>query len=396
MKKNLPQLSLVALAVCAFPAIAQQAAPQTAPAERVFQFRAAAGVERDDNVLRQSTGEISDTIGSLSVGAHAEKTIGLQRLRGDIEATTYKYGDQSNLDYTTINYSAAWDWSITPHFHGVLSADRRQAREVSTDPLTFANRVGRRTEKAEVLEGTYDVGARIRALAGVTHTSSESTEPRSWDASPRVRSARVGIGYETPKGTLLTLRARKGQGEYTDPTVGAASGDFDENEVELALKWPVTAKTAVEARIAHIKREHDTAPQLDFSGMVGGASVSWEVTAKTRFIAGYAHDLVATGLLTGGHVKTDRIYFTPVWQFDPKFAVNFRYDRSERRWRDVPVASPDLGRNEKVEYAQIGLDWVPRNFLTVSTTLRSEKLDSNLPGASYKATIFGVAAKATF
>ncbi|MBG9390075.1 XrtB/PEP-CTERM-associated polysaccharide biosynthesis outer membrane protein EpsL [Caenimonas aquaedulcis] len=387
------QLSLIALATaCAFPALAQDAAP----APKVITFRAGVGVEHDTNVLRQSTGEISDNIGTVSVGAHADKTIGLQRLRGDIEATTYRYQDQTNLNYSTINYSAAWDWSLTPHFHGVLSADRRQAREVSTDPITFGNRIGRRTEKAEVLEGTYDVGARLRALAGVTHTSSESTEPRSWDASPSVRSVRLGVGYETPKGSLLTLRARRGDGDYKDPTPGAAAGSFKENEVELAVKWPVTAKTTVEGRIAHLQREHDIAPQLDFSGMVGGASVSWEVTAKTRFIAGYQHDLVATGLLTGGHVETDRIFFTPVWQFDPKFAATFRYDRSERRWRDVPVASPDQGRSEKVEYAQIGLDWTPRQAITVSTTLRSEKLNSSLPGASYKATVFGVAAKATF
>jgi exopolysaccharide biosynthesis operon protein EpsL len=362
----------------------------------VFQLRAAAGIEHDDNVLRQSTGEISDSIGTLSVGVHADKRIGLQRLRGDIEASTYRYQDQTNLNYSTINYSAAWDWSITPHFHGVLSADRRQYREVSTDSITFVNRIGRRTERAEVLEGIYDVGAAVRLLGGVTHTSSESTEPRSWDASPRVRSARVGVGYETAKGTLLTLRARRGDGEYTDPTPGAAAGDFKENEVELALKWPVTVKTAVEARVAHLRREHDLAPQLDFSGMVGGASVNWEITGKTRLIAGYQHDLLATGLLTGGHVETDRVYLTPVWQVSPQIAVNARYDRSERRWRDVPAGGADIGRNEHVETMGVGLDWEPRRVITVSTSLRSEKLSSSLPASSYKATVFGVAVKAKY
>jgi exopolysaccharide biosynthesis operon protein EpsL len=398
LKKNLITRSLLlatAGAAIGAPAFAQSA-PPAAPADRVFSFRAAAGIERDDNVLRRNTGEISDTVGSLSVGAHAEKTISLQRLRGDIEATTYRYSDQSNLNYTTLNYSAAWDWSITPRFHGVLSADRRQFREVATDTTTFANLIGRRTEKAEVLEGTWDAGASLRAIAGVTHTSSETNLPNSWDASPRVRSARIGLGWETPKGTLLTLKARHGKGEYTDPTPTAARGDFKEDELEVALKWPVSAKTAVEARIAHLKREHDTAPQLDFSGMVGGASVNWEVTAKTRLIAGYAHDLLATGLLAGGHVETDRIYLTPVWQFDPQWSANLRYDRSERKWRDVPVGSPDLGRSERVELAQVGVDWKPRRFLTVSGYLRGEKLASSLPGGSYKATVFGVAAKATF
>lgn len=389
--KNLnirPLLSLAALCV-------GSAAYGAEEPTGVFQFRAAAGVERDDNVLRQSSGEISDNIGMLSVGAKVDKRIGLQRLRADLEATTYKYQDQSNLDYHTINYSAAWDWSLTPRFHGVLSADRRQYREVATDSLTFANRVGRRTERVELLEGMYEVGARWRALAGVRHTANESTEPGTWDASPRVRSAHIGAGYETPKGTLLTLKHRRGDGEYTDVTAGRAAGDFDEEETELALKWPVTIKTNVEARIAHLKRDHDIAPQLDFSGMVGGASVNWEITGKTRLIAGYAHDLVASGLIAGGHVEADRIYITPVWQVAPHIALNARFDRAERRWKDVP-SGPDVGRSETIQTVGVGVDWDPRPAFTVSAGVRGEKLSSSLPSASYKATVFAVAVKARF
>ncbi|MDB5874132.1 MAG: hypothetical protein JWQ07_3574 [Ramlibacter sp.] len=389
--KNLPIRPLLSLAALCVGSAAYGADEQTG----VFQFRAAAGVERDSNVLRQNTGEISDNIGMLSVGVKADKRIGLQRLRADVEATQYKYQDQSSLDYHTINYSAAWDWSLTPRFHGVLSADRRQYREVTTDSLTFANRIGRRTERNEVLEGVYDVGASWRALAGFTRSSSESTEPRSWDASPVVRSARVGVGYETPKGSLLTLKYRRGDGEYTDTTPGAATGGFKEKETELALKWPVTIKTAIDARIAHVSREHSVAPQLDFSGMVGGANINWEISAKTRLIAGYMHDLIASGLVTGGHVETDRVYITPVWQVLPHIALNARYDRSERRWRDVP-AGADVGRHETVEAAGVGLDWDPRPALTVSTSLRGEKLASSLPLSSYNATIFAVAVKARF
>jgi exopolysaccharide biosynthesis operon protein EpsL len=389
--KKLPIHSLLPLAaLCAAPAVFGAESADT------FQFRAAAGVEHDSNVLRQNTGEIADNIGMLSVGLKADKRFGLQRLRADVEATTYKYQDQSNLDYHTLNYSAAWDWSVTPRFHGVLSADRRQQREVSTDSVTFVNSIGRRTERTEVLEGIYEVGAAWRALGGVTHTSSESTEPRSWDASPSVRSARIGVGYETPKGSLFTLKYRRGDGEYTDMTPGAAAGDFKEDEVELALKWPVTIKTSVDARLAHIRRDHDIAPQLDFSGMVGGASVNWEITAKTRLIAGYMHDLIASGLLAGGHVQTDRVYFTPVWQVAPHIALNFRYDRSQRRWRDVPTGGADAGRSENVEAVQVGAEWDPRPALTVSTSLRGEKLKSSLPASSYNATIFAVAVKARF
>jgi hypothetical protein len=154
-------------------------------------------------------------------------------------------------------------------------------------------------------------------------------------------------------------------------------------------------KTSVEARLAHLKRDHDVAPQLDFSGMVGGATVNWEITGKTRVIAGYAHDLVASGLITGGHVVADRVYVTPVWQVASHISLNARFDHAERRWKDVP-AGPDVGRSETVQTIGVGVDWDPRPALTVSGSLRNEKLSSSVPAGSYKATIFGVAVKARF
>lgn len=389
--KKLPIRPLLALtAICA-----GQAAFGAEPTD-VLQFRAGAGIEHDNNVLRTPSGGDSDDIGTLSVGVKFDKRISLQRLRADVEATTYRYRDHDELNYNTINYGLAWDWSITPRFHGVASADRRQSREVSTDPVTFVNRVGRRTERNELLEGTYEAGAAWRVLGGVQRTSSESTEPRSWDASPTVRSARVGLGYVYPSGTTVTARLRHGNGEYKDPTPGAPTGDFKETEGDVELNWPITGKTTVNARLGHLKREHDTAPQMDFSGAVGAASVNWEITGKTRLIAGYNHDLVAAGDIIGGFVKSDRIYLQPIWQATAKTAFNLRYDRSERRWTDVPAGSANLGRRDTVEYASVGVDWEALRNVTVSASARREKLDTNLPSSSYTASIYGVAVKARF
>ena len=141
--------------------------------------------------------------------------------------------------------------------------------------------------------------------------------------------------------------------------------------------------------------DHDIAPQLDFSGMVGGASINWEVTGKTRVIAGYSHDLVASGLITGGHVVADRVYLTPVWQVVPHISLNARFDHIDRRWKDVS-AGADVGRSEKVQAVGVGADWNPRPAFTVSAGVRGEKLSSSLPSSSYNATIFAVAVKARF
>ena len=360
-----------------------------------FQVRAGVGVEHDSNVLRQPTA-VSDTAATASLGLKFDRRYSLQRFRADIEAATYRYQDHSELNYSTINYNAAWDWSFTPKLHGVVSADRKQFRETTTDTLSGVNRVGRRTERTELAEGVYELGAAWRALAGVSRTSAKSTEPNTYDASPVVRSAYVGAGYELASGSSITARFRHGKGEYTDPTAGAATGDFRENEADVLLKWPVTAKTAVEARLGHLERTHPGAPQRDFSGLVGSATVSWDITGKTRLMAQAAHDLSATGLASGGHVESNRFWVQPVWKPTAHTAVKLRYEYIRRSWQEVPIGSPDLGRRESIQNALIGFEWEPRPKIAVSTSIRNERLKSNLFFGGYRATIYGIAGKLYF
>ena len=393
MKKHpiRPLLPIAALLMA--PAVmAQSQPPET---NNAFQLRAGLGVEHDSNVLRQPNA-VSDTVTNASVGLKFDRRYSLQRLRADVEAATYRYQDQDQLNYSTLNYSAAWDWSFTPKLHGTISADRKQYRDVTSDPTTGANLVGRRTERTELAEGIYELGAAWRALAGVSHSSVKTTEPISYDGSPTVRSTYVGAGYELASGTSITGRLRHGNGEYKDPTAGGA--EFHENEADVRLRWPVTAKTTLQARVGRLERTHSSAPQRDFSGFVGDASVNWEITGKTRLLAQVAHDLSASGFDlsgAGGHVSSNRFIVQPTWNATAQTAVNLRYEYVRRSWEDVPIGS-DIGRRERVQNASIGVDWAPRPKILVSATLRNERQKSNLGFGNYRATIYGVAGKLYF
>ncbi len=362
------------------------------PGEPGFQLRALVGIEHETNALRVPSGANpkSDELAILGVGAKFNRRYGLQRIRADVEANTYRYRDQDDLNFNTINYALAWDWQVTPRAHGIISADRKQFREVTTDPVVLTNRVGRRTERAEIAEGTYDVTAAWRALAGVSHTQSSSSVANPWDASPSVRSVRLGVGYELPSKTSLYARFRRGDGEYSDSTLGAANSDFRENEAELVVNWPLTVKTSVEGRLGRLERNHSSAPQRDFDGVVGHANLRWEITGKTRLAAGVGRDLSATGLAGGGYVQQTRFYIGPVWQATAQLAVNARYDRATRDWKDIPAGAAELGKSERVQLLSAGVDWEPRRFLTVSTYVRGERLKSNL-NSGYRSTTVGAA-----
>lgn len=360
-----------------------------------IQFRAISGLERESNPRRTTSGGTSDTLLLLGVGVAADARFGLQRVRADVEANTYRYDRDSSRNYNVLNYALAWDWSITPRFRGVLAADRKQYRDVATDPATLANVVGRRTQRTELAEGVWEAGSSLRLAGSVSHSKVSSTAPVTWDASPEVTSARVGVGYELPSGTSVYLRHRRGNGEYTDPAPGTTFGEFDENETDVVLKWPITAKTSIDARLGHLRRKHDVAPQSDFSGAVGSGVVTWEATAKTRLQAGVTRDLSSTAQAAGGHVRHNRFFVGPLWRATEAIAVNVRYDRLAREWKGVPAGTSEFGRDETFRMLSASVEWAPRRWLAVTGYVRGERHKSNL-NSGYRNTTVGAAVKAFF
>jgi exopolysaccharide biosynthesis operon protein EpsL len=351
-------------------------------------------VEHDSNVLRTSAGQVSDTAYNIGAGLRYNKQFSLQRVRADVQWDMWRYGDHSELNFNTLNYGLGWDWSITPQFHGTLSADRRQFREVTTDPVApFANRIGRRTERNELAEGGFGLNGPFRIVAGVSHYRTESTVPGSWDASPDITFWHVGAGYEAPSGSNVTVRYKRGQGEYHDltaPAFATLDSDFRDTEEELAFRWLFSGKTTISGRLAHVERKH-AASILDFSGFAGGLNVNWDITAKTTLVGGWLHDISATGLATGGHVDSDRFFIAPVWHATAKTSFTARYDRTRREWKDVAP-----GRSDTVESLQAGVDWQALRTISVGGYIRNERLASSIPNAGYRATVYGVQARGTF
>ena len=378
--------------------LAPAAMAQASLADEGLHVQARLGVEHDSNVLRTSGATTSDTAYTAGVGLRYNKQFSLQRIRADIQADTWRYSSHNELNFNTLNYSAAWDWAVTPRVHGTVSADRKQFREVTTDPVTFGNRIGRRTERTELAEGAYDLAGSWQVLAGVSHYRTESTEPGSWDASPDITFWHVGAGYVGANGSTASLRYKRGDGDYHDPTFAsfaALNSSFRDEEIEFRARWSVTGKTTVDGRLAHVSRKHGGAPQLDFSGMVGGANVTWDITGKTSLVAGLQRDLSATGLPVGGSVESDRFFVAPVYHWTAKTSFTARYDYIHRNWKDVPAAFFVNGRNETLETIQLGADWEAVRKITVSGYVRQEKLRSSV-NAGYRANVFGVIARASF
>ncbi len=353
-----------------------------------LQFRAMAGVERDDNVLRTNGGEISDTITGLGLGLRYQKRVSRQQFVVDAEVNHYNF-DKIGNDYQTLNYSAAWLWQAGERWEGIASADRRQFRDVTSNGVIAG--IDRRTERNELFEAGYKLGASWRVLGGLQHNATRSSDPNSWDGSLSQNSVRFGAAYEPATGSSVALRFRRGDGDYDNAPVAS---DFDDNEIEAVVRWVVSPKTRVDARLAHLDREHTGAPTRDFSGVVGSLGVNWDITAKTSLNGGYVRDLGSYLFGTGGHLSSDRWYVGPVWRATDLITVNLRYEHETRRWEDV-TGSVDAGRRDKFDVGTLGVDWAIRRSITLGAQYRHERRSSSLPALNYRANVIGLTAKLT-
>lgn len=382
--------ALIAATALAVLATATAARAQDEPAGPVLQWRASAGLERDSNVLRalQAT---ADEAAVLAAGLHLDKRWSLQRLTLDAEARRWHYRDFANLDYRTLAYEAAWNFRVTPRLEGVLSAQRRQYRDI-TDATPGAGSVFRRTERDELAQATWLGAGGWRALAGLSRRSSRSDDPRALESSPRVDSARLGGGYEFASGARVLAWLRRGDGHYED----RVAPDFRETEPTVSLHWPATEGTTLDLRVGRLRRAHDAEPGRDFEGTVGSLEAGWRYSPKTRVDLGLARDLGSYEFAGGGHVRGWRAHVSPTWHATAKLTLRLRLARETRAWQVAAAASPDAGRDDRLRQASLGLDWDVMRALRVSASVRREWRDSSLPSHDFRARLVSLAARLAF
>lgn len=357
----------------------------------VLTWHVGAGVAHDSNILRAATA-VSDDIGILTASVQVDKRYSLQRLTLQAQAHRYQFRDFSNLDYSTLTYAGAWHFQFTPRLQGVLSADRRQNRDITNVTLA-SDRLFLRTDRQEQAEVTLLGRGGWRTLAGLTHTRSRSDDPRSLEASPTVSSVHVGGGYEFPSGTQLTARMRRGDGDYG----GAASAiGFRETEPSVSITWPLTVKSRLDARIGYLDREHHAQPARDFKGFVSQASARWEYSPRTALTVGWARDLGSYELGSGGRIRSGRLFLEPSWKPSEKTALTLRHTRESRHWQTVSLTAPDWGREDRTRGNAITLEWMPRRLLSVTLTASQERRRSNLPALDYRANVLRLDARLNF
>lgn len=359
-----------------------------------LQLRAGARLQYESNVFRLSEtantqaliGEPtrSDTAAITTVGVLLNKPYSLQRFELEVHADNYRYRRFSSLNFTALNYAAAWRWSLTPALHGNLTAERREFIDTSADVQNLGQ-VNRRTERVNLFDAEYELGSAVRLVGGFFDRTLKNSSPFTLEGDSSVQGAEAGLRYVFPSGSSLAYRFKRGSGDYPGRVPSAFSAaSFREREHEVRLDWPVTGKTAIQARLSHVDRAHDDLAARDFSGITGQVQATWAATGKTQVVVGLDRELSSYQATSASYYTGYRLFVAPSWKPTEKTAVRLRYDHGVRDYKGALPGFAATGRRDTTNQGSVALEWQALRSVKVTLALQTERRKSNEAGADYK------------
>lgn len=371
----------------------------------VLQFNAGLALQHDSNVLRLSdqvsnpavaggSGR-SDNILTTSAGIKLRKPYGLQRFEADVGLENTNYKRFSGLDFTAVNYAAAWRWSLTPAFTGNLTTDRKEYVDNTAD-VQSAGQLNRKTDRSTRLDAEYEVDGVWRLLGGAFQRTNVNSQSSTFEGDSKVIGAEAGVRYQLPFGTSLAYRFRNGKGEYTNQaSATAVSSDFTDREHEVQGEW-VGGRSKLGGRISRLERNYDSLPARDFSGFVSQIDLTYALTGKTSIFAGVVRELGSYQTNNSSYYQGTRVFVAPSWQATENIALRARYDYGVRDFKGPLPGFAASNRTDKTSLASLAVEWKPVRLLTLMAWLQRDQRTSNELGADYKSNSIGVSAKASF
>lgn len=348
-----------------------------------FRLSASQSLRYDSNLFRRSSNERSETRSTTSAGVEFDKRYSLQRVELDANFAAHRYRANDYLDFNALNYRAVWHWSLTPRLHGTLSRTRSEDINTFDYFRSFDRNV--RTDHRTAGHAEAVLGRDWRLLGGVERERRSNERPTAQDGDYTLRNLSAGVRWLFPSGSNISYRFLDGRGDYhnREPGVGFAPTAFEQREHELRLSWSLSDKTTVNARLAHLEREHPGLPERDFSGPRGNLSMQWSATAKLGLQVMLARDLSAYQTNTASYATNNRISLNPYWTLSTRTTLYAGVDHGRYSFGGALPGTVDEDREDRTNGAVLGVRWKPLDALSLRASVARERRSSNIEGFSY-------------
>jgi exopolysaccharide biosynthesis operon protein EpsL len=349
-------------------------APVWAQSQDLVKLRGSVDLQNNDNFFSApAPNAVSEFISTQTVGVNVAVPYSLQRFELDASLTGNQHRTYSNFDFIGQNYKAAWLWSITPALHGSLSTTRADTLNAATDSQS-PNLRNQNTSTRTGFSAIYELGGPWQVLAGLTNSTVVNERALIGQADDHSNSANAGLNYVLGSGNTLGYLLQVGAGN--------SANDYTTTAHDVNIVWVLTGNTTLAAHVAHNTQAFGAAPQYDYSGVSGGAKLTWRMSGKTSLQAGWQRDLASYRTASASYTQTDALTIAPVWQVTPKTAL-----RLQLRYADLKEMGNPFGtlsdRHDRLRDTSVSLTWQPHTLVTVSAAVSESGRVSSTPGQDF-------------
>ncbi|HWK75581.1 MAG TPA: XrtB/PEP-CTERM-associated polysaccharide biosynthesis outer membrane protein EpsL [Povalibacter sp.] len=371
---------------------AAEARDRAAEAQDPFKFTLADRYLYDDNLFRIPDGllasdpsiarpkSLNDHVNRASAGMRIRLDASRQVFFADLRLDDVRYQRNDDLDHTGASADVRWDWQLGSRLSGKLTAQYDRAQASLANYRFFSKDiVDAQLYGAEL---RYAIGARWRLLAaGALMDTDHSAELRRVE-NFKSTSGRGGVEYVTPAGNLIALEYRSTDAKFpiAEDLAGAARG-YNERVPGVRVEYDFTEKTRLKVRAGYLKREYDNPALADYSGTIADATVRWEPRSKIYFDLKAWHELKAYVDAESDYFVADGVSIAPTWEPTEKIQIAAQYSYESQDYQgDSLVLLPtplERGRNDDVQTLQLGIDYTPRDLVTIGIAYRWTDRSSN-------------------
>jgi len=338
-----------------------------------LQFSAAVNRTWDNNLFRLSNNEISDQITTYNAGVKLDKSYSQQRFLVNLNYIDNKYQTNEFLDFNTLNYDAAWQWTLTPALTGTLSSATSKSLAGFAD---FRSRVQNiRTNKINQFRAEYSPHKVWGLIAGVTESS--ATNSQTFNAIPNFdyKALDYGARYNFPSGTNITFLGHTRSGEFNralNPLLFFDNG-YSENEYEMDVVFKPTGKSNLSTKLGYLSREYDNFNQRDYDSWLGYIRYDVLLTGKLKFNAELSRTIGQFDTPYSSYAASDAMTANLSYYFSEKLTVGLNGRYAERDFkRAVTAGLPS--RTDEERSLGVALTWQPiKNVGLILNTTKSSR-----------------------
>jgi hypothetical protein len=273
---------------------------------------------------------------------------------------------------------------------GTLSAARTQALADYGDFRNPGQRNVRTTENFQLAAQAWLFGG-WHLLGGLSRLEDCYSVPFPQVGSYRASGGEAGVKYLFPSANWAAFNLRALDGAYFDRIE-----EFRRSEAELVTAWRISAKSALDGRLAWIDYRSERFAERDFASAAARLRYLWQATAKLGLHAAFNREVEPWFELIASHRVEERLSFGPTWQVGPRTTLSFTVLRSQSDFRDPLPGFAGAARRDVLRGTQLEADWRALRNLTLKAAAQHYRQSSTDPAANYSGRLISLGGSLLF